>query len=145
METVLALLKDVLARHDSLRATAHIGKLSARTFYLRPLTMQFNAPTLIRRETHKLSSYVMDLDGREVELSFILDGDTSQFSIALASVIGKYVRECWMRLFNRFWAKHLVELEPTAGYGADAVRFWKKIQPLVSGLRLENHHVYRNR
>lgn len=145
VETVLTLLREVLARHDSLRATAHIGKLSARTFYLRPLTLQFNAPTMVRRETHPLSSYVMDLNGREVELSFILDGDLSRFSIALASVIGKYVRECWMRLFNQFWAKHLTALKPTAGYGADAVRFWKTIQPLVSGLRLEHHHVFRNR
>jgi ribonuclease HII len=145
VETVLRLLKEVLERHDSLHASVEVGKLSARTFYLRPLTMQFNTSTFIRRETHKLSSYVMDLNGREIELSFVLDGDLTRFSIALASVIGKYVRECWMKLFNQYWARHFEKLKPTAGYGADAVRFWEKIKPLVSSLQLKTHQVYRNR
>lgn len=145
VETILDLLKQVLSRHDSLRATVQIGKLSARTFYLRPLTTSFNAPTFVRRESHRLSTYVMDLGGREVELSFVLDGDASQFSIALASVVGKYVRECWMRLFNSYWGRQLENLKPTAGYGADATRFWKTIAPRLESLQLCRSQVFREK
>jgi ribonuclease HII len=143
--TVLQLLKEVLDRHDSLRVTVQIGKLSARTFYLSALTRVFAAPTFVRRETRRASTYVMDLKGREIELSFILDGDDSCFSIALASIVGKYLRECRMKLFNEYWAKHFADLRPTAGYGSDAMRFWRDIRGVAASLGVAEETVLRAR
>ena len=39
--------------------------------------------------------------------------------MALASMLAKYLREVFMRQFNRFWLGHVDGLKPTAGYPGD--------------------------
>ena len=46
----------------------------------------------------------------------------------------KYLREVCMRQFNRFWAKHVPGLKPTAGYPTDAKRFYDAIRPAMARL-----------
>ena len=64
---------------------------------------------------------------------------------ALASMTAKYLRELAMRAFNTFWAAHVPDLRPTAGYPADAHRFRKAIAAAQRKLKIDDHVLWRNR
>ena len=53
-------------------------------------------------------------------------------AVAYASMISKYLRETLMRRFNAFWKTHLPDVEPTAGYYNDGLRFLKDIDKSVA-------------
>lgn len=64
---------------------------------------------------------------------FEVDADERRFCPALASMAAKLVREILMQRFNEHWRRTLgVAIRPTAGYGADARRFLREIQPHIS-------------
>jgi hypothetical protein len=50
-----------------------------------------------------------------------------------------------MRQFNRFWAKHVPGIQPTAGYPGDAKRFFDEIKPAMAKLGLTDDEVWRKR
>lgn len=64
---------------------------------------------------------------------------------ALASMTAKYLRELAMRAFNTFWAAHVPDLRPTAGYPTDAHRFRKAIAAAQRKLKINDHALWRNR
>ena len=66
-------------------------------------------------------------------------------SVALASMISKYVRELLMREFNRYWLAHVPGLKPTAGYPQDAVRYIDAIRPALLKLGIAERAVWRSR
>ena len=75
-----------------------------------------------------------------------MDAEECHELVALASMIGKYVRECAMKLFNDWWARHHgPELRRTAGYGPDGRRFFREIQPTLARLKIERETVLRLR
>jgi hypothetical protein len=57
----------------------------------------------------------------------------------------KYLREVCMRQFNRFWAKHVPGIVPTAGSPGDAKRFYEAIRPAMAKLGLTEDQVWRKR
>ena len=70
---------------------------------------------------------VLDTKGKKLDkkdVAKLLKEET----VALASMLCKYLREVCMRQFNRFWEKHVPGIEPTAGYPVDAKRFYEAIQ-----------------
>jgi len=71
------------------------------------------------------------------------DGDS--VAVALASMLCKYLREVCMIQFNRFWARHVPGLAPTAGYPNDAKRFYAEIRPAMAKLGLSEDQVWRKR
>ena len=80
-------------------------------------------------EEEKLSSYVLRYGAREVQVSFLEDADARCFPVSLASMYSKYVRELFMKLLNQYWGELVPGLKPTAGYGRDARRFLKDVEP----------------
>lgn len=64
---------------------------------------------------------------------------------ALASMTAKYLRELSMRAFNEFWAAHIPEIRPTAGYPNDARRFRKDIAAKQRELKIDDRVIWRNR
>ena len=60
-------------------------------------------------------------------------------------MIGKYVRECSMKLFNGYWTRERRGLRPTAGYGTDAGRFFREIEPELRRLAIPREAVLRLR
>lgn len=121
------------------RVDVAIGKQGGRRFYLRHIVRHFGA-ALVREETPESSVYETDRG----MLSFLVDGEDRSFLIALASVIGKYVREVSMRLFNAYWAER-VGVRPTAGYGLDARRFWREVEPHLATHQIRSDQVLRCR
>jgi hypothetical protein len=82
-------------------------------------------------ESEAFSGYRIGDGRREIELSFGAGFDAIHLPVALASMASKYVRELFMELLNGFWARHVADLAPTAGYYADGTRFLAEIAPAV--------------
>jgi hypothetical protein len=58
-----------------------------------------------------------------VRIIFRERGEEHCLSVALASMLSKYLREGLMRRFNAFWRQYLPDVQPTAGYYGDGQRF----------------------
>ena len=50
------------------------------------------------------------------KVQFEIDADANHLPVALASMVGKYVRELWMARQNRFYLEHDASLEEVSGY-----------------------------
>jgi ribonuclease HII len=87
---------------------------------------------------------VVGLD-RAVRIIFMPKADVLHFTVALASMISKYVRELLMREFNRFWQTHVPGLKPTSGYPLDAGRYFDAIRPAMAKLSIAERAVWRCR
>jgi len=79
-------------------------------------------------ESAAASSYRVCDGVGEFELSFEVAADRRHFSVALASMVAKYVRELCMDRFNRYWAARVPGLAPTAGYWSDGLRFLAEVE-----------------
>jgi hypothetical protein len=66
-------------------------------------------------------------------------------SVAVASMLSKYLREGLMRRFNAFWRQHLPEVTPTAGYYNDGQRFLQDIEVTRRGLGIPDELLIRAR
>ncbi len=108
----------------------HSDKHGGRHFYLDPLLSVFPDTWIDRGpEGPALSRYTLrDLD-RRLELSLLPRADAEDGLVALASIVSKTVRECWMDVFNAHWTARIPGLRPTAGYPVDAERFRRAIEP----------------
>jgi ribonuclease HII len=118
-----------------------VGKQGGRRYYHKGLQARVSPEVRVVEETRRRSAY--ELEGCTIE--FLMDAEERHELVALASMIGKYVRECAMKLFNEWWAGHLEGLERTAGYGPDARRFYRQIDPVRETLRLPREAVLRLR
>lgn len=118
-----------------------IGKQGARSYYLPALQRRFSPMVLVREEGKRRSAY--EIPGATFE--FLQDAEDAHELVALASMIGKYVREGAMRLFNEWWAAEIPGLRPTAGYGDDGTRFFRRIRPHLKRLGIPRDAVLRRR
>ena len=71
--------------------------------------------------------------------------DAEHFSVALASMVSKYVREVLMGEFNRFWCEQVPGLKPTAGYPGDSRRFYDAIRPAAERLGIPEAALWRRK
>jgi hypothetical protein len=91
------------------------------------------------------SAYRIDGYKRPIRLTFVPRADSESMPVALASMAAKYLREVFMRQFNRFWQQHVPDLEPTAGYPNDSKRFYGLIQRAMRQLGIQERLVWRER
>jgi len=80
-----------------------------------------------------------------VRIIFREKAESQSMSVALASMLSKYLREGLMRRFNAFWKTHLPEVTPTAGYYNDGLRFLKDIDIKRRELNILDQHLVRSR
>ena len=88
-------------------------------------------------ETDTRSSYVVTADEKRAGISFLTEGESAHMSVALASMIAKYVREVMMSRFNTYFtllARNTAgfELKPTAGYALDGRRWLEDAAKLLN-------------
>jgi len=138
------LVKAILESAPGEDVIVRIGKQGGRRLYLAGLVREFGT-VWVHGETAATSRYEFREGGRRVLLEFLMDGERRDFGISLASIIGKYLREGAMRLFNAYWARQSEGLRATAGYGADARRFFREIEPHLERLRIAPDAVLRKR
>lgn len=129
--TFAALLDWLWTGHDagvdlSVRADKHGG----RHFYLEPLSRAFPDAWIDRGpEGPALSRYLIRSGSKRLQLSLQPRADADDGLVALASIVSKLIRECWMAAFNAHWLARIPGLKPTAGYPVDAARFRSAIEP----------------
>jgi hypothetical protein len=136
--------RDRLPGEDALHFT--IDKHGGRNTYAALVQRAVNeGMVLVREESALKSTYEVVGLSREVHLSFQPRADGSNFCVALASMLSKYLRELFMHEFNAFWRGHLPDLAPTAGYPGDAGRFLAAILPTAQRLGIEESLIWRKR
>ena len=79
-----------------------------------------------------------------LEVRFQAKGE-SVFSVAVASMVSKYIRELIMLRFNDYWTEQMPELRPTRGYPVDAKRFDAEVAGLLSELGISKDVFWRSR
>jgi ribonuclease HII len=129
--------------------TAHprvvIDRHGGRTHYRDELQLAWpTAGIRILDETDAFSRYHLRMDGRELTITFAVEGESHHLPIALASMTAKYARELLMGRLNRYFRSHLPELKPTAGYVQDGRRYLRDIEPLVTRLRIDRDCLVRS-
>jgi hypothetical protein len=140
-EVAAGLINRVRAAHPGRELRFLVGKHGGRAFYLRGIQQHISPTVMVIEETRSRSAY--RIPGATIE--FLMDAEERHELVALASMIGKYVRECAMKLFNDWWIRHHATLRRTAGYGRDGRRFYREIEPLLTRLNLPKESVLRLR
>jgi hypothetical protein len=121
-------------------------KLGGRNFYAPMLQAAFPDGWVVAlKEGADESRYRIDGLGRDVTVIFRPRADGDSVSVALASMVAKYLREVCILQFNAFWAKHVPGLKPTAGYPGDAKRFFAAIKPAMEKLGIPEDAVWRKK
>jgi hypothetical protein len=139
------IIRGILKRHPDEPALFRIGKHGSRRFYGAKLSGAFGVMFRVEREEADGSVYTASIGGRDVRFEFLRDGEDRDFCLALGSMFAKYLREGAMRLFNEYWQERIEGLRPTAGYPADADRFFDSIKAELRRLKVAPELVYRNR
>jgi hypothetical protein len=144
---VIALLRDGLAALPGDEpVTVVIDKQGGRNYYAALIhTALPDGWVSPLRESAELSEYTVSGLGRDVRLVFRPRADAGAMPVALASMLAKYLREVFMRQFNRYWLAHVPGLKPTAGYPGDAKRFYDAIRPAMARLGVPEHTVWRRK
>jgi len=140
LEQVLRLIQRATAACGDQDVCMHVDRLGGRQNYRALLLAAFPERHLhIEQSDETCSRYRLASQRSDWWIDFTVDADRRYLPVALASMVAKYVRELLMRQFNVFWRGLRPDLEPTAGYYRDALRFLKDIRPVLprSGLRPE--------
>ncbi|HEV3341701.1 MAG TPA: hypothetical protein VG125_15145, partial [Pirellulales bacterium] len=90
------------------------------------------------------SVYRWGPEDRRTEVVFRVNAER-YLPCAVASMTSKYLRELSMLAFNQYWAGHLPDLRPTAGYPVDAGRFKAEIAAMQATLGIDDRILWRNR
>jgi ribonuclease HII len=124
----------------------HCDKLGGRNYYAAMVQQAFPDGWVVPElESAAESRYRVDRLDRPVTVIFRPRADAESVAVALASMLCKYLREVCMRQFNRFWAKHVPGIKPTAGYPGDSKRFFEQIRPAMTTLGLSEDQVWRKK
>jgi ribonuclease HII len=141
VSTALARLDD-----DGEPVTIHCDKHGGRNYYGAMVQEAFpDGWVVAEKETAIESRYRVELLNRPIKVIFRPRADGDSVAVALSSMLCKYLREICMRQFNRFWARHVPGLKPTAGYPGDASRYYTAIRPAMEKLGLSEDRVWRKR
>ncbi len=117
-----------------------------RCYYGSLLRLMFEDWSLqIVREEESICEYRISRGDQTVPITFAEKAESRAMSVALASMISKYLRECLMSRFNAWWTSHIPELRPTAGYHNDGVRFLQDIATKRQELGIPDARLIRSR
>lgn len=145
VELLIEMIERALPKGDE-PVRVMCDKHGGRNFYASILQEAFpDGWVVAEREGADESRYRVEHLPREITVTFRPRADADSVSVALASMLCKYLREVCMRQFNRFWAGHVLGLAPTAGYPVDAKRFYAAIRPAMANLGLTADQVWRKK
>ncbi len=111
--------RDLVIFCDRQGGREHYGHL------LRLMFEEWSLEVLGEADGH--SEYRLLRGGAAVRIIFCEQAEVRCLSVALASMLSKYLREAMMRRFNAFWRQYLPQVAPTAGYYGDGERFLSDI------------------
>jgi hypothetical protein len=119
-----------------------------RRYYAAPLQSVFpDALPEAVSQSKTTSHYRVPRGDSGFEIRFSVKGD-SYAPVAYSSIVAKYLREKSMEAINAYFAAQHRETEPlrpTAGYGSDANRFLRDVEPILGRTKLKRNHLVRCR
>ena len=126
--------------------TIFCDRQGGREHYGQLLRLMFEDWALeVVREEEGHSEYRLMKEGHSVRLIFREKAETQCMSVAVASMLCKYIREALMRRFNAYWRSLLPGLEPTAGYYNDGLRFLNDIAVKRAEMKISDAELVRAR
>ena len=129
-------LTELVDRYGNKGLVVYVDKQSGRTRYRSFLQQCFaDWDMRIVGEDKDASVYEMNKEQLSWQVHFETKAESKYLPVALASIYAKYVRELFMELFNRYWAKQVAGLRATAGYYVDGKRFLADIGPTCKKLK----------
>jgi len=121
-----------------------IDRHGGRVHYREDLQYTFpDAAITVVIENETVSRYVLEEGPRRATISFVVESESRHLPVALASMTAKYVRELLMMRLNRFFAQHMPDLKPTAGYFKDGQRFIQDVEKVIQSLNLPRQELIR--
>lgn len=139
-------LAELVERYARDGLVIYVDKQGGRSRYRSLLQRCFPDWQLrILEETGQASAYQMNRGAESWQVHFEAKSEERHFTVALASIYAKYVRELFMELLNRYWIAQVPGLRPTAGYYTDGKRFLAEIGPACKKLGTPVHKLVRSR
>ncbi|MEX2388100.1 MAG: hypothetical protein WD534_09490 [Phycisphaeraceae bacterium] len=121
-----------------------VDRQGGRTHYRELLALSFpDAAMTVLDESPERSVYHLAGAERRMTVRFEVEAEQAHMPVALASMISKYTRELFMARFNAYFTTHLPDVAPTAGYAADAKRFWRDVEPALGQLGIRGEQLCR--
>ena len=133
-----------LAPHERVRLC--VDRLGGRRHYREALVTALPGYEMqILEESPERSAYRLIRSSRICEIEFATSGEQRHFTVALASVYSKYLRELFMHAFNSYWSGKMPGLERTAGYYTDAQRWLEEVAPVLRQAKVHRGLLVRER
>jgi hypothetical protein len=127
--TAASHLDYLLRTYDQKNLVIFCDRQGGREHYGKLLRMMFDEWALeVIEENEGRCQYHLKRSGHITRILFREKAESQCMSVAVASMISKYLREALMRRFNAWWQTMLPGVEPTAGYYNDGLRFVRDIQ-----------------
>ncbi len=146
---VSAHLRSIWDDHGHHHPTVVVDRQSGRTRYRELLALTFDhAQLTVLEESPQRSAYHIEQTTdrpRTMTISFEVSADDRHMPVALASMVCKYTRELLMARFKTWFTRRAPQIKPTAGYAADAKRFWQQIEPMLPELHIRRDCLLRSR
>lgn len=121
-----------------------VDRQGGRTHYQRELQRMFpDASLSVIREDDTMSSYELKRSGRVMRIHFCIKADSKYLTVALASMVSKYLREVMMESLNDHFQQRCEDLKPTAGYWQDGQRFMKDLTMRLPSEQLDTGKLVR--
>jgi ribonuclease HII len=122
----IALLLD---RYADAGLTIYCDRQGGREHYASLLRQMFEDWSLtVESETSDRAEYSLVRHDRTVTMIFQEKAEQACMSVAIASMLAKYLREIMMHRFNAYWKQRAPTLKPTAGYWTDGQRFIEELK-----------------
>ncbi len=140
----LSLVQKALQLAGNQNVFIYVDRHGGRITYRSALMQAFeNYHLTVKQESHQASRYLLQRDRQELTIQFLHNGERHHMLVSLGSILSKYLRELFMRMYNTFWLSHQPEIKPTAGYWQDGQRFLAQIQPTIDRLGIDRARLVR--
>ena len=140
-----------LAAARGTHAWIALDRQGGRTEYRAPLQSSFpDARIRILEESDAVQRYRLEfpaadgLPAHAATLSFEMGGEERHLPVALASMAAKFARELHMRRLNAYFARHVADLKPTAGYVQDGRRWLAEVGTATRDLGIDENVLVRS-
>ncbi|MHC4474078.1 MAG: hypothetical protein ACYTEL_00435 [Planctomycetota bacterium] len=123
-----------------------VDRQGGRVRYRKNLQRMFGGAELkILRESLKASSYELTSGRKKMRVHFVVGADERYLPVSLASMVSKYLRELMVAGINRYFAGFAKNLQPTAGYWKDGLRFIEDLKAHCPDVPFETSQLIRCR
>ncbi len=137
------LIQNIITTFNNHAIMIKIDKQGGRDYYA-PFLSQLLDGAWIETIREGAASSLYKISDK-ITVEFLPKADQNEFSVALASIFSKFLREIFMDSFNTYFSQLLPNLRATAGYPQDAKRFYQDITGLLNKDGLTKEILWRAR